>query len=63
MAAPPQRWWRLSVFGTSYAVHFELRKEDPVMDNTTLAAIIWVLAGGMLTLYLLRRRQRKYERK
>ena len=33
------------------------------MDNTTLSAILYILAGGMLTLYLLRRRQRKYEKK
>jgi hypothetical protein len=29
------------------------------MDNTTLSAMLWIMAGGMLTLYLLRRRQRK----
>lgn len=31
------------------------------MDNTTLAAILWIAAGGVLTLYLLRRRSRKVQ--
>ena len=29
------------------------------MDNTTLSAILWIAAGGVLALYLLRRRKRK----
>jgi LPXTG-motif cell wall-anchored protein len=29
------------------------------MDNTTMSAILWIAAGGVLTLYLLRRRKRK----
>ncbi len=33
------------------------------MDNTTMSALLWIAAGGMLTLYLLRRRQRKTEGK
>ena len=28
------------------------------MDNTTLTAVIWILAGTILGLYLLRRRKR-----
>ena len=28
------------------------------MDNGTMTAIIWVVAGGILGLYLLRRRKR-----
>lgn len=28
------------------------------MDNTTLSAILWIAAGGILGLYLLRRRKR-----
>jgi LPXTG-motif cell wall-anchored protein len=29
------------------------------MDNTTMSAILWIAAGGILALYLLRRRKRK----
>jgi len=29
------------------------------LDNTTLSAVLWIAAGGVLTLYLLRRRSRK----
>ena len=29
------------------------------MDNTTLSAILWIAAGLMLVLYLMRRRKRK----
>jgi hypothetical protein len=29
------------------------------MDNQTLSAILWVAAGVMLVLYLMRRRKRK----
>lgn len=29
------------------------------MDNTTLSAVLWIAAGGILALYLLRRRKRK----
>jgi len=29
------------------------------MDNTTLSAILWIAAGAVLALYLLRRRKRK----
>jgi hypothetical protein len=29
------------------------------MDNQTLSAVLWIAAGGCLTLYLLRRRRRK----
>jgi LPXTG-motif cell wall-anchored protein len=28
------------------------------MDNTTMSAILWIVAGGILGLYLLRRRKR-----
>ena len=28
------------------------------MDNTTVSAILWIAAGGILGLYLLRRRKR-----
>jgi LPXTG-motif cell wall-anchored protein len=28
------------------------------MDNTTMTAVIWILAGTILGLYLLRRRKR-----
>ncbi len=28
------------------------------MDNTVLSAILWIAAGGILGLYLLRRRKR-----
>jgi len=33
------------------------------MDNATISGLLWIVAGGMLTLYLLRRRQRKTEGK
>jgi hypothetical protein len=29
------------------------------MDNNTLSAVLWIAAGGMLVLYLARRRKRK----
>jgi LPXTG-motif cell wall-anchored protein len=29
------------------------------MDNTTLSAILWIAAGLILVLYLLRRRKRR----
>lgn len=29
------------------------------LDNTTLMAVLWIAAGGILVLYLLRRRKRK----
>jgi hypothetical protein len=29
------------------------------MDNSTLSAVLWIAAGGMLVLYLARRRKRK----
>ena len=28
------------------------------MDNSTMSAVIWIVAGGILGLYLLRRRKR-----
>jgi hypothetical protein len=28
------------------------------MDNITLSAVLWIVAGGILGLYLLRRRKR-----
>jgi LPXTG-motif cell wall-anchored protein len=28
------------------------------MDNGTMSAVIWIVAGGILGLYLLRRRKR-----
>lgn len=29
------------------------------MDNTVLSAILWIVAGGVLVLLILRRRKRK----
>jgi len=28
------------------------------MDNTVMSAVLWIVAGGILGLYLLRRRKR-----
>jgi len=36
-----------------------LSKGDSRMDNTTLSAVLWIAAGAVLALYLLRRRKRK----
>jgi LPXTG-motif cell wall-anchored protein len=36
-----------------------LEEATDLMDNTTLSAVLWIAAGAMLALYLLRRRKRK----
>jgi hypothetical protein len=31
------------------------------MDNTVLSAILWIAAGGVLLLFIMRRRKRKLQ--
>ena len=45
--------------GSGFPGEAPLSKGDSRMDNSTLSAVLWIAAGAVLALYLLRRRKRK----